>query len=141
MAEAEELINQALAVNIPLVNLIAFIVATWIAADYLTTHASQLDRLYQLAGENNYVWPRIELGECLSHNNKGSESIKDALTTLKSATGYSPLSFLFRTQEDWERALSALSSLGDAENEKPSKAGESRLVWLIHFKSGRVTPP
>jgi len=139
MAEADEIIDKSLSVNQPLVNLAAFIVASWIANDYLTTHAALLDRLYQLAGENIFGWARLELGECIASTGKYPEAVQAILSSLKSATGYHPLAFLFRTRKDWERALSALAAI-ETSSRKSSKKGESRIIWLIHFPSGRITP-
>ena len=92
-----------------------------------------------MAGENNFGWARIELGECLTFAGKNPEAVNSILSSLKSTTGYQSLSFLFRTQEDWERALSALSSI-DVSAPQTTDQGESRIIWLINFTYGRITP-
>ena len=94
-----------------------------------------------------YRWVELELTNLVIQKEtaagRQSDKTKSRLEALQSELGLKPIGNLIPQTEDWERGLSALTTVVESIEKKTgakTKANQSRVSWLVNFESCHVQP-
>lgn len=81
----------------------------------------------------------VNLYDIIEAQNKiSAEAFEDQIKEIRKKTGLVGLAQLIETEEDWERALNALTTLSN--NNQTKRISDKRLIWLVDFLNGYIQP-